>query len=53
VPVWSSAPLPSRPLRTLDLFALTLELAGVSLDEYPESDAARLALGAWEPEVWR
>jgi len=53
VPVWSSAPLPSRPLRTLDLFARTLELAGVPLDEYAESDAARLALGAWEPEVWR
>jgi len=53
VPVWSSAPLPSRALRTLDLFALTLELAGVPLDEYPESDAARLALGTWLPEVWR
>jgi len=53
VPVWSSTALPSRPLRTLDLFALTLELVGVSLDECPESDAARLALGAWQPEVWR
>ena len=53
VPVFSSAPLPSRPLRTLDLFALTLELAGVSLDEYPESDTARLARGEWRPEVWR
>jgi len=53
VPVLSSAPLPDRPLRTLDLFALTLELAEISLDEYPESDAARLAGGSWRPEVWR
>jgi Type I phosphodiesterase / nucleotide pyrophosphatase len=53
VPVLSSAPLPSRALRTLDLFALTLELAGIPLDEYPESDTARLARGAWRPEVWR
>ena len=53
VPVYSSAPLPSRPLRTLDLFALTLELAEIPLDEYPQSDAARLAAGSWQPEVWR
>ena len=53
VPVLSSAPLPARPLRTLDVFALTLELAGVPLEEYPESDAARLARGDWKPEVWR
>jgi hypothetical protein len=53
VPVLSSAPLPQRPLRTLDLFAVTLELAGIPLDEYQESDAARLAHGTWLPEVWR
>jgi len=53
VPVLSSAPLPERPLRTLDLFAVTLELAGISLDEYPESDTARLARACWKPEVWR
>jgi len=53
VPVLSSAPLPERPLRTLDLFAHTLDLAGISLDEYAQSDAARLANGAWKPEVWR
>ena len=53
VPVLSSSPLPARSLRTLDLFAQTLELAGISLEEYPESDAARLAAGSWHPEVWR
>jgi hypothetical protein len=53
VPVYSSAALPARPLRTLDVFAHTLELAGVPLDEYPESDAALLARGDWKPEVWR
>ena len=53
VPVLSTAALPERPLRTLDLFAVTLELAGISLDEYPESDTARLASGDWRPEVWR
>ena len=53
VPVFSSARLPRRSLRTLDLFALTLELAGISLDEYSESDTARLARGTWRPEVWR
>jgi len=53
VPVLSSAPLPEEPLRTLDLFGVTLELAGISLDEYAESDTARLARGDWRPEVWR
>jgi hypothetical protein len=53
VPVLSSAPLPTRSLRTLDLFGLTLELAGISLDEYEESDASRLARGTWRPDVWR
>ncbi len=53
VPALSSAPLPSRPLRTLDLFSLTLDLAGIPLDEYPESDASLLARGSWRPEVWR
>lgn len=53
VPVLSSAPLPERSLRTLDLFSVTLGLAGIPLEEYPESDTARLAQGAWQPEVWR
>jgi hypothetical protein len=53
VPVRSSAPLPDRALRTLDLFALTLELAGIPLAEYGDSDAARLAGGAWQPAVWQ
>jgi hypothetical protein len=53
VPAFSSAPLPSRPLRTLDLFGVTLELAAIPLDEYPASDTARLAAGTWKPEVWR
>lgn len=53
VPVCSSAPLPDRALRTLDVFALTLELAGIPLDEYRESDPARLARDEWRPEVWR
>jgi hypothetical protein len=53
VPVRSSALLPAAPLRTLDLFAFTLDLAGIPLSEYPESDAARLAAGSWRPEVWR
>ena len=53
VPALSSSPLPSRPLRTLDLFSLTLDLAGIPLDEYPESDASLLAQGSWRPEVWR
>lgn len=53
VPVFSTAPLPDRPLRTLDLFAQTLELAGVPLEEYADFDAARLVEGSWRPEVWR
>jgi predicted AlkP superfamily pyrophosphatase or phosphodiesterase len=52
VPVLSSAPLPPGPLRTLDLFTMTLELAGIPLDEYEDSDAARLAQGTWRPDVW-
>jgi len=51
VPLWSSAPLPAGPLRTLDVFAHTLELAGIPLDEYPDSDTALLAGGGWRPEV--
>ncbi len=51
VPVRSSAPLPDRPLRTLDLFAYTLALAGIDLGEYPESDAYLLERGRWEPGV--
>ena len=53
VPVLSSAPLPDRPLRTLDLFAHILRLAEVPLDEYPDSDAALLARGEWSPGVAR
>lgn len=53
VPVLSTAPLPSGPLRTLDIFCHTLDRAGIPLEEYPESDAARLAHGEWRPEVWR
>jgi hypothetical protein len=53
VPVRSSAALPPRRLRTLDLFSFTLELAGIPLEEYSGSNAARLAQGAWRPEVWR
>lgn len=53
VPVLSSAPLPGRPLRTLDLFTLTLELAGLSLEEYRDADAALLERGAWTPGVAR
>jgi len=53
VPVFASSPLPDRALRTLDLFAFTLELAGVPLEQYPESDTSRLATGSWRPEVWR
>ena len=51
VPVLSSAPLPDRPLRTLDLFALTLERAGIPLEEFPQSDAHLLARGEWSPGV--
>jgi hypothetical protein len=53
VPVLASAQLPAGPLRTLDLFAFTLALAGIALEEYPDSDAARLAAGTWRHEVWR
>ncbi len=53
MPVLSSAPLPERPLRTLDLFAVTLDLARIPLHEYPDSDTAHLARSAWRPEVWR
>jgi type I phosphodiesterase/nucleotide pyrophosphatase len=53
VPVLSSAPLPQRPLRTLDVFGHVLELAGVDLAEYPQSDAALLARGEWTPGVAR
>jgi hypothetical protein len=53
VPVFSSTPLPSRTVRTLDVFAITLEAAGIPLAAYPESDTARLATGDWQPEVWR
>ncbi len=53
VPVLSSAPLPAQPLRTLDLFTLTLRLAALELDEFAESDAALLARGRWEPGVAR
>jgi type I phosphodiesterase/nucleotide pyrophosphatase len=51
VPVWSSVPLPSGPLRTLDLFSYALRLAGIPLEDYPGSDAALLAEGRWQPEV--
>jgi Type I phosphodiesterase / nucleotide pyrophosphatase len=53
VPVLSSAPLPDGPLRTLDLFGHVLGLAGIELEEYPESDAALLARGEWTPGVAR
>jgi hypothetical protein len=51
VPVWSSVPLPAAPLRTLDLFAYALDLAGIPLEEYPDSDTALIAAGGWRPEV--
>jgi Type I phosphodiesterase / nucleotide pyrophosphatase len=53
VPVLSSAPLPDRPLRTLDLFGHVLSLADIALEEYPQSDAALLARGEWAPGVAR
>ncbi len=53
VPVRSSAPLPDVPLRTLDLFAYMLSLAGIDLAEYSESDAYLLENGGWEPGVAR
>ncbi len=51
VPLWSTAPLPPGPLRTLDLFPYALEQAGIPLTEYPGSDAALLAAGIWAPGV--
>ena len=53
VPVLSSAPLRERAMRTLDLFALTLELAGIPLAAYADSDAALLAGNTWQPAVWQ
>jgi hypothetical protein len=53
VPVRSSAPLPSGPLRTVDLFAHVLALAGVDLAGYPQSDAFLLARERWTPGVAR
>ena len=53
VPVLASAPLPDGPLRTLDLFKLMLDLAGIPLGEYGQSDTARLEGESWKPEVWR
>ena len=51
VPVASSAPLPDRPLRTLDVFSETLRLAGIELSDYPASDAYLIESGAWSPGV--
>jgi hypothetical protein len=51
VPLWSSAPLPAAPLRTLDVFAYVLERAGVPLADYAASDSALLARDEWRPEV--
>jgi hypothetical protein len=53
VPVLSSQPLPKRRLRTLDLFSETLRLAGISLEEYPDSDAYAIEHGTWAPGVIR
>ncbi len=53
VPVLSSAPLPPGPMRTLDLFRVTLGLAGIPLREYGRSDTALLAGGRWQPGVWQ
>ena len=53
VPVCASSPLPERRLRTLDVFALMLERAGIPLAEYPASDTALLAGDRWEPGVQR
>jgi hypothetical protein len=53
VAVRSSAPLPSRPLRTLDVFAEILRLAGIDLSEYPQSDCALIEAGLWAPRVVR
>jgi hypothetical protein len=51
VPVLSSSELPEPPLRTLDVFAHTLALAGIPLADYPESDATLIAEGRWAPGV--
>jgi hypothetical protein len=51
VPVRSSAPLPPGPLRTLDVFAHALALAGIPLADYAESDAFLLERGLWRPGV--
>ena len=53
VPVLSSSPLPERALRTLDVFAELLRLAGIDLSEYPESDAKLIEDGTWRPRVLR
>ena len=53
VPVRSSAPLPERPLRTLDLFTEVLRLADLSLDHYRGSDAELIDRGCWTPGVAR
>jgi hypothetical protein len=53
VPLLSSAPLPTHPLRTLDAFTHMLELAEVPLADYPDSDVALLAAGQWSPGVLR
>jgi len=51
VPLWSSTPLPTGRLRTLDLFSYALGLAGIPLHEYPDSDTALLAGDRWRPDV--
>jgi hypothetical protein len=53
VPVLASSPLPDRPLRTVDVFPLLLERAGIALSDYAGSDAELLARNAWEPGVAR
>ena len=53
VPVLSSQPLPDRRLRTIDLFSETLALAGIPLDEYPDSDSYAIEQGVWAPGVIR
>ncbi|MBD0329504.1 MAG: alkaline phosphatase family protein [Thermoleophilia bacterium] len=53
VPVRSSALLPDPPLRTLDVFAHVLELAGVPLERFPDSDAYLLRERRWRPAVAR
>jgi hypothetical protein len=53
VPVLSSQPLPDRRLRTIDLFSETLALAGIPLNEYPDSDSYAIEQGVWSPGVIR